>query len=103
MRETCAAAKAYGHDIPEELVEAMITMDPITMYNSPSMQMDIRKGRYCEFENIVGEPLRNGLARGVPMRVLNVVYYQLAAIQWKLKEKKGLIVIPEPEDFSVKQ
>lgn len=67
------------------------------------MQVDIRKGRYCEFENIVGEPLRDGLARCVPMPVLNVVYHQLAAIQWKLKENMGPIVIPEPEDFSVKQ
>lgn len=103
MQEICAGAKAYGHIIPEELVEAMITMDPVTMYNPPSMQVDIRKGRYCEFENIVGEPLRDGLARGVPMPVLKVVYHQLAAIQWKLKEKNGLITIPEPEDFSVKQ
>lgn len=103
MKEICAGAKAFGHDIPDELVEAMITMDPVTMYNPPSMQVDIRKGRYCEFENIVGEPVRDGTARGVPMPVLSVVYHQLAAIQWKLKEKNGLIKIPEPEDFSVKQ
>ncbi|KKY20018.1 putative 2-dehydropantoate 2-reductase family [Phaeomoniella chlamydospora] len=43
MNEIRAAAKAMGHDLPEELIDFMITMDPITMYNPPSMQVDVRK------------------------------------------------------------
>lgn len=42
MEEIRAAAKACGHDLPAELVDFMITMDPITMYNPPSMQVDMR-------------------------------------------------------------
>lgn len=103
MQEIRAAAKAYGHDLPEELVEAMIRMDPISMYNPPSMQVDLRKGRCCEYETVVGEPLRAGLARGVAMPVLSVLYHLLRAVQWKIKERNGLIEIPEPEDHSVKQ
>lgn len=45
MQEIRAAAKACGHDLPEDLIEVMITNDPITMYNPPSMQVDIRKVR----------------------------------------------------------
>lgn len=43
MQEIRAAAKAMGHDLPEDLIDFMITMDPITMYNPPSMQVDVRK------------------------------------------------------------
>ena len=118
MEEIRAAAKASGYDIPPELVDFIIKIDLITMYDPPSMQVDIRKvtscsriwisaylitfqGRYCEFENIVGEPLREGLAKGIPMPTLTVFYNILMAIQWRLKEKNGLIEIPEPEDHTV--
>lgn len=42
MQEIRAAAHACGYDLPKALVETMITMDPITMYGTPSMQVDIR-------------------------------------------------------------
>ncbi|KIW88557.1 uncharacterized protein Z519_10603 [Cladophialophora bantiana CBS 173.52] len=100
MEEICAAAKAFGHDLPADLVDFMITMDPITMYNPPSMQVDVRKGRFIEFENIVGEPVREGTSRGVPMPILTVYYHILRSLQWKLKEKKGLVTIPAPFDHT---
>lgn len=43
MQEIRAAAKACGHDLPEDLIDFMIKLDPITMYNPPSMQVDVRK------------------------------------------------------------
>lgn len=43
MEEIRAAASAYGHDLPADLVDFMIELDPITMYNPPSMQVDVRK------------------------------------------------------------
>lgn len=43
MEEIRSAARAYGHDLPAELVDFMINLDPITMYNTPSMQVDMRK------------------------------------------------------------
>lgn len=43
MEEIRTAAKARGVDLPADLVDFMITMDPITMYKPPSMQVDMRK------------------------------------------------------------
>ncbi|KAF7593023.1 hypothetical protein BBP40_012110 [Aspergillus hancockii] len=103
MEEIRAASKACGHDLPAELVDFMIMMDPITMYNSPSMQVDLRKGRFCEYENIIGEPLKEGKARGVPMPTLSVLYGILKSIQWRTKQKHGLVTIPDPEDHTIQK
>ncbi|KAF9893678.1 hypothetical protein FE257_009846 [Aspergillus nanangensis] len=100
MEEIRAGAKACGHDLPQDLVDFMITMDPVTMYNPPSMQVDIRKGRYSEYQNCVGEPLREGLKHGVPMPTLTVLYNILSAIQWHTKQKNGLIQIPDAVDHT---
>jgi 2-dehydropantoate 2-reductase len=121
MEEIRAAAKACGHDLPADVVDFMIQVDPLTYYAIPSMQMDIRmvglprckpaslivsstnlhsQGRFCEVENIVGEPLREGKARDVPMPVLTVFYHILKAIQWRTKERKGMVAIPAPENVS---
>ena len=43
MEEIRAAAKACGVELPADLVDFMINMDPLTYYVLPSMQMDIRK------------------------------------------------------------
>jgi ketopantoate reductase len=47
-----------------------------------------------EFENILGEPLREGTARGVSMPTTTFLYHTLKAMQWRVKEQKGLISIP---------
>ena len=101
MHEIRAAAKASGgHDLPIELVDTVIATDPITMYNPPSMQVDVRNGRYIEFENIVGEPVREAAKCGVPTPTLLVLYNLLKAIQWRTKERKGLIEIPARADHT---
>lgn len=43
MQEIRAAAKAVGVDLPEEVCDFMINIDPLTMYLPPSMLGDIRK------------------------------------------------------------
>nr|POF22128.1 uncharacterized protein CFP56_36215 [Quercus suber] len=43
MLEIRAAAKACGHDLPEDLVDFMMHMIPVTLYSTPSMQVDLRK------------------------------------------------------------
>lgn len=43
MEEIRAAAKAAGHDLPAEVADTMINMDPLTMYLPPSMLNDLRK------------------------------------------------------------
>lgn len=101
MHEIRAAAKASGgHVLPVELVDAIIATDPITMYNPPSMQVDVRKGRYTEFENIVGAPVREAAKNGVATPTLVVLYNLLKGIQWRTKERNGLIKIPEPVDHT---
>lgn len=43
MEEIRAAAKAAGHELPEDIADKMINVDPLTMYLPPSMQGDMRK------------------------------------------------------------
>jgi 2-dehydropantoate 2-reductase len=116
MEEIRAAAKAVGVELPPDVCDFMINIDPITMYLPPSMLGDMRKvcflwandrlkakqkeqGNYTEFENIVGEPLRVGTALGVPMPTLKVLYHLLQAIQWRTKEVKGKVTIPPKDSF----
>lgn len=94
MQEIRAAARACGHDLPQELIPKMISLDRITTYNAPSMLVDVRARQFLEFENLVGEPLRMGLGKGVPMPTLTVLYHILAAMQWKLKVTKGMVQVP---------
>lgn len=43
MEEIRAAAKAMGHDIPEDVVDFTIEVDPLRLYLPPSMLGDVRK------------------------------------------------------------
>ncbi|KAJ5573820.1 uncharacterized protein N7459_008247 [Penicillium hispanicum] len=95
MDEIVAAAKACGVTLPKGIVDRMINADPLTMYLRPSMLEDVRKGNLLEYETLVGEPLREGLARGVPMPTLTFLYRTLKAMQWRLKQERGIIAIPE--------
>jgi ketopantoate reductase len=49
-----------------------------------------------ELENIVGEPLREAEKLGVPAPNLRMIYGLLKVLQWKTKEKKGLVTVPLP-------
>lgn len=69
-------------------------MDPLDMYLPPSMLGDLRKGNFIEFENLLGEPLREGEARGVEMPTVRVLYRLCEALQWRNKELKGMVEIP---------
>jgi ketopantoate reductase len=56
---------------------------------------DVEQGNYIEFENLLGEPLREGKAIGVPMPTLEVLYQLAKAIQWRTKDRRGLVEIPK--------
>ena len=43
MWEVWNIAKAAGHELPEDVVETMINVDPTDTYFKPSMQQDIEK------------------------------------------------------------
>ncbi|KIX07434.1 uncharacterized protein Z518_02087 [Rhinocladiella mackenziei CBS 650.93] len=92
MLEIKAAAKAVGVELPADIAEVMIRVDPKDTYFKPSMCQDIEKGNYIEFENIVGEPIREAEKLGVPTPTLKIIYGFLKGLQWKTMEAKGLVV-----------
>ncbi|OJJ03462.1 hypothetical protein ASPVEDRAFT_42920 [Aspergillus versicolor CBS 583.65] len=94
MNEIVAAAAAVGVRLPADIVDKMIAIDPVTAYLRPSMLEDVGRGNLTEFENILGEPLREGTARGVSMPTATFLYHTLKAIQWRVKEEKGMVTIP---------
>jgi len=92
MLEIKATAKAAGIELPEDIAEVMIRVDPKDTFFKPSMCQDIEKGNYIEFENIVGEPMREAERLGVSTPVLKTIYGILKGLQWKTMEAKGLVV-----------
>ncbi|KAF7521494.1 hypothetical protein PCG10_008273 [Penicillium crustosum] len=99
MQEVVAAANAVGVILPSGIEDRMINIDPLTMYLRPSMLEDVQKGNLVEFETLVGEPLREGLSRGVSMPVLSVLYHTLKAMQWRLKEQRGIVDVPAKGEY----
>ncbi|KAH7378210.1 6-phosphogluconate dehydrogenase [Pyrenochaeta sp. MPI-SDFR-AT-0127] len=96
MKEIVAAAKACaGVELDDDIVDLMINADPLESYLKPSMQQDLEKGNFIEFENLLGEPLREGRDAGVPMPTLEVLYHLAQAIQWRTKERRGLVEVPK--------
>ncbi|CAD0015981.1 unnamed protein product [Aureobasidium pullulans] len=92
MEEIKLAANASGVTLPDDVAEKMMDiLEPISDFFAPSMLVDVRKGNLTEFENIVGEPLRDGTRNGVDMPTIRTLYGLLEALQWRLKEAKGLV------------
>ncbi|RDW66793.1 2-dehydropantoate 2-reductase-1 [Coleophoma crateriformis] len=92
--EIIKVAKAKGIELPEGIADTMINLDPMDLYLKPSMQCDAEKGNYIEYENLVGEPLRDAEKIGVSTPILKVVYELCKAMQWKTMEAKGLVKVP---------
>lgn len=89
MYEIMAAASAAGYDLPSDLPERTIRIDPTDFRIKPSMCQDIEKGRLMEIQTIAREPLDEGEKRGVSMPVLRSVYGILKGLQLKTLEEKG--------------
>lgn len=94
MEEIRTVAKAAGHALPEDVADSMLNAEPIDIYCVPSMQKDLEKGNFTEFENILGEPLREGKKLGVPMPTISMLYETLKGIQWKNMVLKGKMEVP---------
>lgn len=95
MLEIVATAAAKGVELPRGEVEKIITADLYESFFKPSMCQDVEKGNFTEFENIVGEPLREAEGLGVPTPMLRAVYGLLKGLQFQTKEAKGLVWVPE--------
>lgn len=52
------------------------------------------QGNYIEFENLVGEPLREAQKIGLDTPILKTIYELCRMIQWRMKEVKGLVKVP---------
>ncbi|KAL4961598.1 ketopantoate reductase family protein [Aspergillus stella-maris] len=94
MEEVVATAKALGHDLPEDIVDSVVTADPIDLYLKPSMLCDSEKGNFMEVEYLVGEPVREAQKAGVPTPHLKSIYEMCKLIQWRTMEAKGLVTVP---------
>ncbi|KAI1177833.1 putative 2-dehydropantoate 2-reductase [Nemania sp. FL0916] len=90
MLEVMAAARANGVHLAKDIPEEAICVDPTDTGFKPSMCQDAEKGNFMEIETIVGEPLRAGEAKGVPMPTLRTIYALLKGMQLQVMEKKGL-------------
>ncbi|KAI1613108.1 2-dehydropantoate 2-reductase [Exophiala viscosa] len=92
MNEVRAAAKAAANvDLPESLVEDMVEADPMEIWCCPSMLQDKRKKRYIEYQNIVGEALRDGEKAGVAMPTVRTIFGLCKAVQWRTMDHHGLV------------
>lgn len=94
MLEIIALAQADGVELPRELVEKIITVDRYESFFKPSMCQDIEKGNLIEYENIIGEPLREAKRLGVATPTLQVLYGLLKGLQFQVKEARGLVEVP---------
>jgi 2-dehydropantoate 2-reductase len=91
MREIIALAKiAANITLEEELVEEIVQADPIDAFLKPSMLQDVEKGRPIEYENILGEVLREARRIGAVEKVptIRTLYGLCRAYQWRIKERR---------------
>lgn len=94
MDEIYAIAKADGVELEESIKDVMLHANDGVWY-VPSMLVDLRKGNYMELEIILGNALRIGKEYNVSTPRLDTLYQLLKIVQFKLKEEKGKIVLPE--------
>ncbi|KAF2743883.1 2-dehydropantoate 2-reductase [Sporormia fimetaria CBS 119925] len=99
MKEVVEAARKAGVELKESVVGEMIEADPLEVYLKPSMMVDVEKGNFIEFENLIGEPLREGKKLGVAMPTLEVLYLMAKVVQWRVKEKRGMVEIPAKREM----
>jgi 2-dehydropantoate 2-reductase len=77
MKEVQAAADAFGLIIGDDFLEKMMA-DTLKMHPyATSMQLDRQNRRPMEIESILGEPLRRGRNRRVPMPETESLYQGL--------------------------
>jgi ketopantoate reductase len=57
----------------------------------------LEQGNFIEFENLLGEPLREGRKAGVQMPTLEVLYQIARSVQWRNRERRGLVGVPRKQ------
>ena len=74
MQEVCDIAKACGHPLPEDVVEANIRNTYAMPPYKTSMLLDFENKRVMETEAILGNAVRAGLREGVACPNLQALY-----------------------------
>lgn len=101
MREVIAVAKADGVEIPADAIDKAIHGDDGD-YFTPSMGVDVQKGNPIELEVILGNLLTVARELKVETPTLDILYELLKVVQFRLKEKQGLITLPEERPINDK-
>lgn len=94
MKEVINVAASDGVTLDESLMEYMIHSDDGVWY-APSMLVDVRKGNQVELEVILGSVIDVANENKVDIPILKVVYNLLHLVQFRLKEKNGLVTLPK--------
>lgn len=74
MDEVLDAARRLGHEIPDAFADWQIERSDSMGAYRPSSMIDFEMGRPVEVEAIWGEPLRQGLAAGAKMPMLELLH-----------------------------
>lgn len=96
MKEVIAVAKADGVNLPDDVINTVIHSDDGDWFK-PSMCVDTIKGNPIEMEVILGNLLTVAKELEVATPTLDVLYNLLKALQFRLKEARGLIQPPLPK------
>ncbi|QPG77321.1 hypothetical protein FOA43_004730 [Brettanomyces nanus] len=99
MREVVQVAKADGVELPEDIINTFVHSDDGYWFE-PSMRVDVKKGNPIELEVILGNLLRVARELKVETPHLELMYNLLKAVQFRLKEAKGMIHLPEKRPIS---
>ena len=78
--EVVAAADALGHPVSHGYVDGLVSITRLFPPYRTSMGLDVAAGRPTEVEVIVGRPVAEGTAAGVPMPVALTLLRQLRTL-----------------------
>lgn len=101
MHEVISVAKADGVELPADVINAVVHSDDGDWFK-PSMLVDVEKGNPIELEVILGNLLVVAKELNVETPILDILYNLLKAIQFGLKEKKGLFRVPDERPLNNK-
>ncbi|VEU23578.1 DEKNAAC104636 [Brettanomyces naardenensis] len=101
MREVIKVAKADGVTLPADIINTVVHSDDGDWFE-PSMRVDVKKGNPIELEAILGNLLRVAKELNVETPYLQILYNLLKAVQFRLKEGKGMNNLPEKRPISDK-
>ena len=94
MYEVIKVAKADGVDLSTDFIDFIVKSCDSGFFK-PSMLVDVEKGNPIELEVILGNLLTVAKELKVETPTLTVLYNLLKATQFRMKEGKGLIKVPE--------